>query len=70
MAGFTVTQVLVGVVAAVVILWLLKAIFGGKTEDVSYNVPARCICGWLGMVSKFTRRCPKCNKSIQPVSFQ
>ena len=65
-AGFTGTQVLVGAVVAVALVWALKTLFGGKKEEPSHHVSARCSCGWSGTVSKYARRCPKCNQAVQP----
>ncbi len=63
-AGFTGMQVLIAVGALLVVVAVLKKVFGGKEETATHYVSGRCPCGWSGKVSKFNRVCPKCTKPL------
>jgi hypothetical protein len=64
-AGYSAQQVLFAVAGLVAVLLLLKSVFGGRKEQASvHTVLGECVCGWSGNVSKFVRKCPKCNREI------
>lgn len=56
--------IVVGVIV-VIVLGILRRLLGGQKEESSHNIKASCkACGWRGSVSKFARKCPKCNAAL------
>ena len=52
------------IVGALILLALLKKVFGKSKSDV-YAQKVRCgNCGWQGKVSKYAGRCPQCNNPL------
>lgn len=63
--GFTVLHVGLAVVALIVLIVILKAVFGKKQETGAYMVVASCgKCGWAGDVSKYNPVCKQCGTKI------
>ena len=68
--SFTLLQLILGAVAALVLLAVVRAILasmkGGQPD--AHHARRRCLnCGWTGTVSKHKPRCGKCgNTSLEP----
>ena len=53
-------------VVLVVAFLVVRRLFARKVQP-SYVVPGRCAsCGWVGSVSKYNAKCPKCASAISP----
>ncbi len=61
--GFNVMEVIGAAVLLFVVVAILKRVFGRKV-NTDHMIQLSCKCGWDGQVSKYTRRCPKCNGTI------
>ena len=57
-------KVLAAIAVAVVVLIILRRLFG-RANVTSHTVTSRCSnCGWSGSVSKFKPVCPRCAKPV------
>jgi hypothetical protein len=66
-AQYTVQDMLVGaglVVGILIVLVILKRIFGGKKESRHIQTVECTGCGWQGRVSRYAGRCPLCNTPL------
>ena len=66
-AQYTVQDLLVGaglVVGILIVLAMLKQIFGGKKENRHIETVECTGCGWQGRVSRYAGRCPLCNTPL------
>ena len=64
-SGFTVLHVGIAVIGLIVLVFVLKLIFGGKQETGSYMVVVTCNnCGWSGDVSRYNKTCKQCGAKI------
>ncbi|MBW1859588.1 MAG: hypothetical protein JRI70_05785 [Deltaproteobacteria bacterium] len=64
---YTVQDLLIGagfVVGVLVLLVILKQIFGRKKESRHIQAVECGGCGWQGRVSRYAGRCPVCNTAL------
>lgn len=64
---YTVQDLLIGVgfvIGVLIVLVILKQIFGGKKESRHVQAVACTGCGWQGQVSRYAGRCPVCNTPL------
>lgn len=65
--NFTVQDLIIAAVVVFIasVCWKIAKKFFRKDRSDAYAVSVKCYtCGWEGKVSKFTRKCPKCNSEI------
>ena len=64
---YTVQDLLIGagfVVGVLIVLVILKQIFGGKKGSKHIQAVECTGCGWQGQVSRYAGRCPVCNTPL------
>ncbi len=63
---FALWQVAAGAIVVLVILFVLKTKLFAKKSNRQHNVGATCGgCGWVGSISRHSKRCPSCNGPLQ-----
>jgi hypothetical protein len=60
----SVQRFLLGVVLAVVVVLLVRRLFGRPTRAAHLTTKRCPHCGWVGTVSRHKPICPKCAKSL------
>lgn len=64
-SGFTLLHLGIAVIGLIVVILVLKTLFGKKQETGSYMVVATCnSCGWSGDVSRYNKTCKGCGAKI------
>jgi hypothetical protein len=66
-AQYTVQDLLIGAgfaVGILIVLLILKQIFGGKKQSRHIQTVECAGCGWQGQVSRYAGRCPLCNAPL------
>jgi hypothetical protein len=66
-AQYTLQDLLIAggfVVGILIVLVILKQIFGGKKESRHIQAVECTGCGWQGRVSRYAGRCPMCNAPL------
>ena len=66
-AQYTVQDLLIGagfVVGILIVLVILKQLFGSKKESRHIQAVECTGCGWQGQVSRYAGRCPLCNSPL------
>jgi len=66
-AQYTVQDLLIAATLAVgilIVLVILKQIFGGKKGSRHIQAVECTGCGWQGQVSRYAGRCPVCNSPL------
>jgi hypothetical protein len=59
------TWVAVGAVVGLLLLvWILRMVFGKRRGNPHFQPVACPDCGWHGQVSRYAGRCPQCNRPL------
>jgi len=51
-------------IGLLVIIWILRTIFGKRGGSPHFQSATCPDCGWHGHVSRFAGRCPQCNRPL------
>jgi len=66
-AQYTVQDLMIGagfVLGILIVLVILKQVFGGKKGSRHIQAVECAGCGWQGQVSRYAGRCPVCNTPL------